>query len=188
MDAKERQRLLVAAEMAQVEADNYDLEALVRELQGLLKVSLSKPTFELAALKRKAPLPTFHPGQLAVPTPPPDPKAFQPTEPAGLHRHLPKARKEYLDACEQGKVAYEAAVASHAAAERQRHERFQHAMQEHEKQVAAIQAEVSAENDELDSLQRDFDACKSEAVMNYFALVLDHSHYPSDFPQEFRLA
>jgi restriction system protein len=61
-------------------------------------------------------------------------------------------------------------------------------MQEHEQQVAAIQAEVAAQNDELDALQRDFDAGKSEAVMNFFALVLDHSHYPSDFPQDFRLA
>ena len=188
LDAKERQRLLVEAEMARVAADNDDLEALIRQLGELLQRSLSKPPFELAALKRKATRPTFHPGPLGVLTPPPDPQAFQPPEPTGLHRHLPKARREYLEACERGKVAFEAAVASHAATERQRHERFQHAVREHEKQVTAMQAEVAAQNDELDGLQRDFDAGKSEAVMNYYALVLDHSHYPSDFPQEFRLA
>jgi restriction system protein len=188
LDAKERQRLLVEAQVARVEANNDDLEALISELEGLLMSSLSHQPVKFAALKRHASVSAFNPGSLAVATPPPDPGKFKPPEPTGLHRHLPKVKQEYADACERSRVAYEAAVAVHAAAEAERQERLSQARQEHEKQAAELAAALAAHNSEVDSLESDYKAGTSDAIMSYCELVLDQSPYPSDFPQEFRLA
>jgi restriction system protein len=72
LDAKERQRLLVEAQVARVEADNDDLEALISELEGLLTSSLSHRPVKFATLKRHASVSAFNPGSLAVATPAPD--------------------------------------------------------------------------------------------------------------------
>ena len=45
-----------------------------------------------------------------------------------------------------------------------------------------MQAEVAAQNDELDGLQHDFDAGKSEVVMNYFALGVGPQSLPERLP------
>jgi restriction system protein len=187
-DAKERQRLLVEARMYRVAADNDGLEAGIGGLKGLLTSSLHRPTIKFAALKRQAAVSPFIPGPLAVATPPPDPAAFKPPEPTGLHRHLPKVKQEYLDACEGGRVAYEAAAASHAAGERERQARLAQARQDHEKQAADLEAALIAHNSEVDSLEHDYKAGTSDAILSYCALILDNSPYPSDFPQAFRLA
>lgn len=188
-DERERKRLYVEARAARVAADNDHLSEVHNALETLLASSLSKdPTIQFASLRREhSPVP-FDPGELARPNPAPDPSAFRPPPPTGLRAHLSRTRREYEQAFEAGRVAYEAAVAQHQAAETGRLAAIAEAQRCHEEAMAKEQDEVRAQNEEIDALQADHKAGNVEAIISYFALVLDRSSYPEGFPRQYRLA
>jgi len=188
-EAKERQRLYVESRMADVELLNEELKEDVAALELLLRDTLAVDDFlEFEALNEAAPLPSFTPGPLAFAEPPPDPHAFCPPEPTGLRARLPGARQKYLARWQEGNDAYEAEVAAHKARETGRQRRLAAAQVEHEKTVAEIEARLAAQRAEIEAFKRDFHAGKPAAVVQYFALVLEASHYPDGFPQRFRVA
>ncbi len=188
-EAKERQRLYVESRMADVELRNQELADDVAGLQRLLADTLAVDDFlDFETLKDAAPLPVFAPGPLANPEPPPNPVAFRPPQPTGMRARLPGAREKFLAKWEEGRVAYEAAVAAYQQREAERQRRLAAAQAEHQKAVAAVQARLAAQHAEVEQFKADFHAGKPAAVMQYFALVLEVSRYPDGFPQRFRLA
>jgi restriction system protein len=188
-EAKERQRLYVESRTADVELRNQELQDDVASLGRLLADTLAVDDFlDFGTLKQAAPLPRFAPGQLAIPEKPPDPDSYRPPEPTGLRARLPGAQEKYRAKWEQGRVAYEAAVAAHRDREAERQRRLGAARAEHEEKVAEIEARLVEQHAEVEQFKADFHAGKPTAVMQYFALVLEASRYPTAFPQRFRLA
>jgi len=188
-DAKERQRLYVESQSAAVELRNEELAQDVAGLQMLLADTLAVDDFlDFDALKEAAPKPVFSPGQLAVAEPAPDPDAFSPPRPTGLRAYLPGAKEKYQAQWEQGRQAYEAAVAEHQQREADRVRRLEAAKAEHARKVAGVEARLAAQHAEVEAFKADFQAGKQQAVTQYFALVLEASRYPDGFPQRFRLA
>jgi restriction system protein len=188
-EAKERQRLYVESRMADVELRNQELQDDVASLQRLLADTLAVDDFlDFETLKDAAPLPVFAPGPLANPEPPPNPDAFRPPQPTGMRARLPGAREKFLAKWEEGRVAYEAAVAGYQQREAERQRRLAAAQAEHQKAVAEVEARLAAQHAEVEQFKADFHAGKPTAVMQYFALVLEASRYPDGFPQRFRLA
>jgi restriction system protein len=188
-EAKERQRLYVESRVADVELRNEELQDDVAGLQRLLTDTLAVDDFlDFEALKEAVPLPVFAPGPLAQSEPPPNPDTFRPPELTGLRARLPGAREKYQARWEEGRVAYEAAIAAHKEREAERQRRLAAAQVDHDKQVAEIEARLAIQHVEVEEFKADFLAGKPAAVMQYFALVLEASHYPKGFPQRFRLA
>ncbi len=186
---KERQRLYVEARVAEVEADNEHLNQTVAHLERLLAHSIAvKHALDFASLRGVHQSTPFQPGQLATPEPPPHPTQFQPPEPTGVSKHLPHVKKQYVEAYEQGRVAYEAAVASHSERERRRLWSLDQAAKAHEAAQAELRRRVEAHNAEIDALEQAYHAGQPDAVISCFALVLDASFYPEDFPRQNRLA
>jgi restriction system protein len=188
-EAKEYKRLYVESRMADVELRNEELQDDVAMLQQLLADTLAVDDFlDFDTLKDAAPLPVFAPGPLASPEPPPNPDAYRPPEPTGLRARLPGAREKHLTKWEEGRVAYEAAAAAYQQREAERQRRLAAAQADHDKTVAELEARLAAQHAEVEQFKAAFQAGTPTAVMQYFALVLEASSYPDDFPQQFRLA
>jgi hypothetical protein len=62
------------------------------------------------SLKEAAPRPSFAPGALAVPEPPPDPGTFQPPALGGAQKLIPGAKQRYAVRFEAGRQHYEASI------------------------------------------------------------------------------
>jgi restriction system protein len=171
-EAKEQQRLYVESRIADVELLNEELQENVAGLQQLLADTLEVDDFlDFEALKEAAPLPVFAPGPLAEPEPPPTPDSFRPPEPAGLRARLPGAREKYLAKFEEGRVAYEAAVAGYQQREAERQRRLAAAQADHQKTVAEVEARLATQHAEVEQFKADFNTGKPTAVMQYFALM-----------------
>lgn len=188
-EGKERQRLYVESQIADVTLQNQELENDVAALELLLRDTLSVDDFlDFETLKEAVPIPVFAPGKLATPERPPDPTDFHVTEPTGLRARLPGVRQKYHAKLQEGQAAYAAAVAAHDALETERQRHLAAALAAHEKTVSDIKARLHVQHSEIEELKNNFHAGKPTAIIQYFALVLEASRYPNGFPQHFRLA
>jgi restriction system protein len=188
-DQKERARLYAESRAAQVAALNDGLDVEIAALDRLLSDTLAVDDFlDLESLKEIAPRPPFAPGALAVPEPPPDPASFRPPEPSAGQKLVPGARQRYAARFEAGRRQYEAAVLAHQQREAERLSRLEQARAEHRRTIATIEERLARQHAEVEAFKSAFRAAEPSAVVEYFALVLERSHYPEGFPQGFRLA
>lgn len=188
-EQKERQRLYVESRLAETAERNADLEEDVAALGALLRDTLTVDDFlDFDSLKEAAPLPVFDPGTLAVPLPPPDPSSFRPPALTAMRRIVPGARNRLQARDDDARRRYEMAGAEYQQTEDGRRRQLKAARVEHDRAVAAVRERLARQHAEVDSFERDFRAGRPDAVVQYFALVLEASRYPERFPQRFRLA
>jgi restriction system protein len=188
-DEKERARLYAESRAAEVAALNEELADQIAALEGLLRDTLDVDDFlDFESLKEATPRPPFAPGNLSVAEPPPDPAAFRPPAPSGAQKLVPGARQRYLTRFEAGRREYEAAVQEHQHREARRLGLLEQARAEHQRATAELEARLACQHAEIEAFKASFEAGEPDAVMQYFALVLERSHYPDGFPQAFRLA
>jgi len=184
-----QRQLYVAARSAEVAALNEDLAAhndwLGRLLAGTLDVD---DYLDLESLKQEPEIPPFQPGELATAEPAPELATFMPPPLSGIAKLVPGAGKKHERAVANARERYDADNAAHAERERQRIQALEAAEREHHEKVANITARAEAQNREIDKFRAQFDAGDPEAVVQYFSLVLDRSHYPEGFPRTHRIA
>ena len=65
---------------------------------------------------------------------------------------------------------------------------LEQARAEHQRTVATIEVRLACQHAEVEAFRAAFAVSELGAVVEYFALVLERSHYPEGFPQGFRLA
>ena len=188
-DQKERARLYVESRVAEVAALNEALAFDISALDGILRDTLAVDDFlDFESLKEAAPRPPFAPGRLNVPEPPPNPADFQPPAPSGAQKLLPGARQRYAARFEAGRHQYGTALQQHQTREAERLRQLKQAWVEHQRAAGAIEDRLNRQHAEIDAFKASFETGEPEAVRQYFALVLERSHYPDGFPQAFRLA
>ncbi len=188
-DEKERARLYTEARIAEVAALNEQLAADVDALERLLLDTLDVDDFlDFEFLKEVIPRPTFEPGPLGTPEPSPDPAAFQPSPLGTAQKLVPGAKQRYAPRFEAGRHEYESAVHAHQEREAERLRRLAQAREQYQRAVAEIEARLSRQHAEIEAFKASFEAGEPDAVIQYFALVLERSDYPEGFPQLFRLA
>jgi restriction system protein len=188
-DEKERARLYTEARIAEVAALNEQLAADVDVLERLLLDTLDVDDFlDFESLKEVISRPTFEPGPLGTPEPPPDPAAFQPSPLGTAQKLLPGAKQRYTARFEAGRRKYESAVHAHQEREAERLRRLAQAREQYQRAVAEIEDRLSRQHAEIEAFKTSFEAGELDAVIQYFALVLERSDYPEGFPQRFRLA
>lgn len=188
-DQKERARLYAESRVADVAAMNEGLAADIAALDGLLRDTLAVDDFlDFESLKEAVSRPPFSPGALGVPEPPPDPASFRPPPPGAGQKLLPGAKQRYAERWEAGRRRYDAAAQEHRQREAERLRRLEQARAEHQRVIAAIEERLAYQHAEVEAFKTSFQAGEPGAVVQYFAFVLERSHYPEGFPQGFRLA
>jgi len=188
-DQKERARLYAESRVAEVAALNEGLAADINALDGLMRDTLAVDDFlDFESFKEAAPRPPFAPGALGVPEPLPNPASFQPPAPSAAQKLVPGARQRYTARVQTGRSQHEAAVQAHQQRAAERLRRFEQARAEYQQEIAAIEERLARQHAEVEAFNASFEAGEPAAVVQYFALVLERSHYPEGFPQGFRLA
>lgn len=188
-DEKERARLYAEARVAEVAALNEQLAADVAALERILPDTLDVDDFlDFEALKEVVPRPAFDPGPFGIPEPLPNPADFQPPPLGTAQKLVPGAKQRYAERFEAGRRGYESAVHVHQEREVERLRRLAQARDQHQQAVAELEDRLSRQHAEVEAFKISFEAGEPDAVIQYFALVLERSHYPEGFPQRFRLA
>jgi restriction system protein len=188
-DQKERARLYIESRIADVAELNERLADDIAGLQGILIDTLDVDDFlDFESLKEAAPHPTFNPGPLGIPDPVPDPATFQPPLLGGAQKLVPGAKQRYAARWEDGRRQYDSALHTHQERESKRLRLLGQAQAEHQRAVTEIEARLAHQHAEIEAFKASFEVGDPDAVIQYFALVLERSHYPVGFPQLFRLA
>ncbi|MGH3274592.1 MAG: hypothetical protein ACRDNZ_09790 [Streptosporangiaceae bacterium] len=182
---RERDQRARAAAAAAMKAD---VDARIAELRAILVSGLvAPPRLAFPALRRSASVPSFDPGDLRDPLPPPRWEDFAPPPPGGLAGLLVgKARGAH--AGQASRVAFENAVAARDQAEADRVARLHGKRQNHDQMVAAVEAEVRDHNAEVDEFERSFTGGVPDAVEQFFGEALGLSEYPGGFVRDYQVA
>ena len=189
LEEKERKRLYLESRIAEVALLNDNLAADIHQLSTLLSDSLAVDDFlDIDSLKEADPLPAWDPGDLAKPAPVPEIADFEPPSPTGLARFLPGAMKRHEAALQEAKSNHATAMTEYAQSEIQREERLAAAQGAHQTELRRIEDRRRKQHSEIEEFKAAFRSGQPQAVIDYFALVLEASQYPNGFPQAFRLA
>ncbi|MGH9426123.1 MAG: restriction endonuclease, partial [Terriglobia bacterium] len=189
MHEKEQKRLYLEVRAEEAETMNRQLEEQLADLESILAHTLRVDNYlNLDLLKQQLEIPKFHPGALATETPAPSEANFLPVPPGFFNGLVPGAKQRYERALQEAEARYKIARRVHEANEAGRKRRLADARARHEAEVQKAREDVAEQNRELDRFKSDLGARKPNAVVNYFALVLERSSYPENFPQRAKVA
>lgn len=156
---------------AQVEAQNAELEFQIFELESILADTLDVDDYiDLESLKEKPYIPTFTLKKPLL-------ENYLPTQLTGIDKLLPWKKKKYESEVESSKRRFKGET-----------ETYIESGKSHQKQVNDIKEKARKQHEEIDEFKAEFAEGKPDAIVNYFALVLDASDYPSSFPQHAKIA
>ena len=182
-EAKEQKRIYLESRLAEVEDLNAELEQTVAALASVLQDALTgDSSLDLDTLKEPLSDEPFLPGGLAHELPAPELDQYLPPPPGRIMRLLPGAQAKHERRSAEARQRFETDVAAHAEAEMQRQQRLEEARVAHAAKVAENRRRVEEQHAEIEQLKSGLAARSPEAVAAYFALVLDRSEYPEDFP------
>jgi restriction system protein len=184
-DQKERTRLYMESQVAQVALKNEQLERDGARLENLLTEALANDEFiNLENLKQAPPIiPKFDPGSLIVAELPPILQRYLPPELSAIQKLIPGAKEKRAHETAKGHERYQMDVKAHAVREADRLKRLEEANAKYELQITEIRQKVAAQHAEVDSFKQDFTAGSPPTIVEYFTMVLASSSYPENFPQ-----
>jgi restriction system protein len=184
---KEAKRLYAESRVADVAAKNEALDAHVEALAGLLAATLAvDDKIEFESLKLAPTYPAWQHANLETPEPPLEKQRYLPAPLTGSAKLFGKSK--YDKAVADGEALY----ANHLEIYRRREEwrvaTLAQARAEQQTAMSAADADAARQHAEIDEFERDFLAAQPDAIMTYFAMVLEASVYPDGFIQKFKLA
>ena len=156
---------------AQAEAKNAELEFRLFELENILKDTLDVDDhIAFESLREKPILPAFNLNKPRV-------QNYLPSDLSGVDKLLPWKKKKYESEIESAHRSYRNDIES-----------YNKAQKSHLGLVKWIQEETKKQHEEINQFKLDFIDGKPDAIVDYFALVLDASDYPNNFPQHAKIA
>jgi restriction system protein len=183
-----RQQAHVAVRQGDADAQNDDLAERLDEIDGLIVSVLEKDlTVTFDSLKRPLQLPKFDAKGLDRPAAAPEFEKFLPRKP-GFFGRLFGGKARYEQGVITGNQAYEYAVATFNATERQRLSDLATLRARYEERCVRIRGEIDAENAEIDQLAHGFAAHEPEAVARFYDAALVRDVLPDGFPSVHRVA
>ncbi|GAC1374125.1 MAG: restriction endonuclease [Ktedonobacteraceae bacterium] len=186
---KEQEQLYKESRAAQAQLQNEQVEQRVRALERLLLDSLSiDPYIDIQTLKQSFTMPPFNLGAVATPETPPQPYLYAVPELNGLQRLIPGAKERHEQQVSARQQEYALHMAGYMARERERQQALARAQASYEQYMIQERQKVVAQNEEIDTLQRELLAGTPQAVIDYCSMVLSASTYPEGFPQHTKLA
>ncbi len=113
---------------------------------------------------------------------------YLPPEPSFLRKLLPGTMDKHRENVSQSQALYEADSQTRNWRETQRQQALAVAKAEHERRVEKIREETAIQHSKVDQFKQNCAAGQPDALVDYFALVLETSSYPDGFPQHSKLA
>lgn len=154
--------------------------ARMASVSGLLAAALrTRVESNLDTLLAETCIPEFKPGALGKPVPPPRAEEFLPARPKTISR---LRRGNFADVVAARQALIEAQE-RHAEAEAQRRERLDAARREHDLKVAEARRRAVERVANKDTFVAKLRSHDSDAISEYFTLVLRRSVYPAGFPR-----
>lgn len=190
LEREERQQY-AADRAAETDDQNRELCARMDALVGILTATLRvDDTISFASLRLKEELAQFAPpADLTTVQPAPNRENYvMLVRPMGLFERLFSMRSRYEREMAVAENRHADALQDYEAAERRRTARLQALRAEHDRKNQEKLAEIHQRNQEVEELERSYQAGESGAVIAYCSMVLERSQYPEDFPQQFRIA
>ena len=190
-------------ENRQQEADelNVEIGESIRELQLILEHTLSvNDSIAFDSLRIKDDFASIRlPAELTISRKEPQRVDFEPQRRAkkvgfieklfhGEHGKNDRVLKSEQNRAEAWERTYNAALGAWKTGEAKRIAELEKFKAEYEESKKSFVSKMTQRNAEVDELERAYKDGEPEAVITYNFMVLERSHYPDDFPQEFRLA
>ncbi|MEO7999953.1 MAG: hypothetical protein ABI852_21050, partial [Gemmatimonadaceae bacterium] len=206
---KQAREAHIAANEAEVEERNQDLQNIYADIDTLLAYTLSRDDYvDLETLRVQVQHPPFDPKNLDTPIPipvqaamPMQPTLRMPEAPRGLSKIFGKKKHaaavadaerahkngilEWKAKCEAFESQRQDAVEQHAQAEQSRLQKLDRAKSRYADECQARADDAAARNGQLDELISNLGYGTVEAVQEYVSIVLSNSVYPDHFPVTF---
>lgn len=189
-DKADKQRYL-EARIAEVEAQNEDLNNRITELWGILEHTLSvDDAVSFGSLRvgnKFTPLPI--PNELTTPTTPPVKQYFfTKVAPPSLVEKMFGMKQRFARDQKKAEENYEAAYRIYENKELERKLKLDDINARNDLSRKGYDQRVQQRDQEVDELESAYKSGDVAAVVTYNSMVLDRSEYPDGFPQKFRLA
>ncbi|MFB4285913.1 restriction endonuclease [Nonomuraea sp. MTCD27] len=184
---RERKRLYIESRKSEAAESTADLQSVVEELDSVLVTGVRRrPELTFASLKRTVQPTTFDPAGLDVPPPgKPHWASFAPRPPGVFGRFFNAARYEREEA--EARQRYQEEVTCYEAGVVERQRQLEERRRSYQQWVASQRKEAEDYNTQVDDFERRARAGDSDAVAQFFTLVLDASPYPETFPHQTRV-
>jgi restriction system protein len=187
--AKDKIRLFHEAQETEAAERNEDLTEAIDELTGLLADSIGRD-HRLQYEKLKAPLviPSFEQHGLEKQEPAPRPDEYLPQPLGFFSRLIPGSRAKFEKALRKARERFDSEVAAHASREQRRRADLAAALANYNEAVRRLNSTTARQHDEIDTLQRSYEAGQTAAVRQYFEAVLASLTNPPGCPERFKVA
>lgn len=186
---KERTKLHAEARSADVDLKNEKLQERIDDQQALLVSALKKDSYvDLDHFKQRPHIPTFEPGDLAVPLPAPMEEQYLPPDLTFWQSLVPGAKAKRSHDVSSARQRFAMDLKAFVESEAKRKTELAKARASYEADVENVRASVDAQNAELENLKSAFARQDADAVAQYFSLVLRSSNYPEEFSPNSRVA
>lgn len=185
---KEQKRLYTESRIQEVEAMNKELQADTEALENILSATLDIDDYiDLDTLKK-----TYNPKTFEIPftlrdtTPLPKAPIIEPL--SFMQSLIPGAKSRHEEEVNIIRKEHKKKFEKAQQREKERLAHIEELKKNHEATETRHQTEIKEHNDEIDTWTQALEAGEPEAIIDYFALVLESSVYPDDFPQHTKLA
>lgn len=189
---KESKQQYLASRIKETEDKNKQLAERIRELKGIVDTTLKvNNTIIFDSLRKKETFADFKlPPELQEVSQPPQLEKFLVTvkKPGALKKLIPGTEGRYQKALQEAKNYYQATQLKYDAYLAERETRIKNLQTDYDKEKQDFDKKKQAHNQEVDEFEDAYRKSDPIAIIAYCTMVLEHSQYPEDFPQEFRIA
>jgi len=176
----------------EAETLNAQLAERLESLQNILEHTLAiDDTINFESLRIQDTLHPFEPPRhLREPSPKPILSDYirNIKAPTGISSLIPGAKKRYEEDLDAAKSKYHAQFSRWESDEKQRQADLIAAHKAYKESEVRLKHKQDQRNEEVEEFRKAYEAADPDAIVAYNNMVLERSEYPSDFPQEFRLA
>jgi len=170
---------------------NRDLRQRMDALGSILEATLSvHHAIPFSSLKKPEDLPEFRPpaGLVDVVAPPKQEDYLKLVRPLSVFEKLFARRARYERELHQVEMRFNQDREEYIASEAKKAEDLRKLRENHSLENERLLADLREQNAGVDELERAYRNTDPSGVIGYCSMVLERSHYPDGFPQDFRLA
>ncbi len=190
--AKEEKQRYIESRIEETDDLNNEVNEQIQQLNALLEQGLTRASrIVFSSLKNKEEFKGFvPPAELTIPLLKPNFEDYRSQIKSSvlLRKLIPMLENKYQQALDRAQQKFDYDLIQYESLEEDRLSKLEVIKTDYEKQKSNFDAKVASENLEVDQFEERYRNGDSEAVIAYNNLVLERSHYPIDFPQQFRLA
>lgn len=173
---KAAKQFYVVSKTSEAQEKNETTNEILENLESLLSQGIQRnPKVSFKSLYHQVDINDV-PKELTLGQPP-NTDQFYPKKPGFMAKLIPGAKRRYGEKVAAADIRYRTAL-----------DEFDQLKTRRQAVIVALEMSADAHNREVDAFKVGLSLGDPDAIKAYAGLVLDHSPYPEDFPQEARIA